>query len=206
MSRSTVVSLQRVAIAQLKDDLLSIRGSTSMDAKFKKKESTAGVAAVYRDYQLKERVLETKLKELQDKLKTEAIVHCETRDFYARKQVNVAEVISSWDARYLVEVGAKDDESRDIILKRKKLLERLSALQHRKLLELESNAQEAEKAGQLVSDLKKNKALLYLQNAAAKVIVREFREYLRNKKDLNTTKIKAKKGKKNKKEKPKEKQ
>ena len=204
MARFNVTLLQRMAIAQLKEDLLSIRGSTSMNSKFKKKESSASVGAVCRDYQLKERVLETKLKELQDRLKTEAIVHCETRDYFARKQLNAAEVICSWDARYLIEVGAKDDETRDIISKRKKLCDRLSTLQHRKHLELASDAQKVEKANQLVLELNEKKTLLKLQNAAAKIIIREFREYVRYKKNVTTTKTKGKKGKKNSKEKSKE--
>lgn len=176
-----------------------------MDAKFKKKESSASVAAVCRDYQLRERVLETKLKELQDRLKTEAIVHGETRDFFARKHSNFSESISSWDARYLREVGAKDEETKDINLKRKKLLERLSALQFRKDSELAHDKQELEKANQLVLAIKQGKALLKRQNAAAVIIVREFREFMKYKNDLNTTKVKGKKGKKISKEKTKEK-
>jgi hypothetical protein len=176
-----------------------------MDAKFKKKESSASVAAVCRDYQLRERVLETKLKELQDKLKTEAIVHGETKDFFARKHMNCTESINSWDARYLREVGAKDEETKDINLKRKKLLERLSALQFRKNSELEHDTKELEKANQLVLELKQRKALLKRQNAAAVIIVREFREYMKFKNDLNTTKVKGKKGKKSSKERTKEK-
>lgn len=176
-----------------------------MDAKFKKKESSASVAAVCRDYQLRERVLETKLKELQDRLKTEAIVHGETRDFFARKHMNCSESISSWDARYLREVSAKDEETKDINVKRKKLLERLSALQFRKDSELAHDKQELEKANQLVSELKQGKALLKRQNTAAVIIVREFREYMKYKNDLNTGKGKGKKGKKSSREKTKEK-
>ena len=176
-----------------------------MDAKFKKKESSASVAAVCFDYQLKERVLETKLKELRDRLRTEAIVHGETRDFFARKHMNFTESISSWDARYLREVGAKDEETKDINLKRKKVLDRLSELQFRKDSELAHDAQEVAKAYQVVLELKQGKALLNRQNAAAVIIVREFREYMKYKNDLNTKKVKGKKGKKISKEKKKEK-
>ena len=71
-------------------------------------------------------------------------------------------------------------------------MERLSTLQHRKHLELASNTQDVEKANQLVLELQTRRTLSRLQNAAARVIVREFRKYMRYKKDLNIAKAKGK--------------
>ena len=60
-----------------------------MDSRFKKKESLASVSSIYREYKLKERVFERKVKELEDKLQTEIVVHTETRDFFTRKILTI---------------------------------------------------------------------------------------------------------------------
>lgn len=172
-----------------------------MDSKFKKKESLASVSAIYRDYKLQERVLETKVQELQDKLKTEVVVHTETREFYARKQLIILDDIGKWETRYESEIGVKDEETRDISQKRKKLLERLSVLQKRKNLEIISDTLEKEKAAQLAEELRKSKAVDKLQHTAARVIIRELRAYVKNKKDIDAIKANEKKEKKINKEK-----
>lgn len=172
-----------------------------MDSKFKKKESLASVSAIYRDYKLQERVLETKVQELQDKLKTEVVVHTETRDFYARKQLVILDEIGQWETRYDLEIGVKDEETKDISLKRKKLLERLSVLQKRKNLEIISDTLETEKAAQLAEELRKSKVINKLEHTAARVIIRELRAYVKHKKDIDAFKANEKKEKKINKEK-----
>ena len=47
---------QKLAISQLKDELQSIKGSASTNTKFKRKESLASVASIWREFKLKERV------------------------------------------------------------------------------------------------------------------------------------------------------
>ena len=171
-----------------------------MDSRFKKKESLANVSSIYREYKLKERVFERKVKELEDKLQTEIVVHTETRDFFTRKILTIQDDMSSWEVRYEKEVGLKDDEIKNITLKRKKLLERLSILQNRKKLEILSDAEEKAKKLADAEEQKKEKDLLKRQNNAARVIVREMRDYLRYKKENDALKGKGKsKSKKDKK-------
>lgn len=167
-----------------------------MDSRFKKKESLASVSAIYREYKLKERILEIKLRELEDKLQTELVVHTETKEFFMRKQITMQDEIAKWEMKYEREVGIKDEEIKDIVLKRKKLLERLSILQNRKNLEVISDAKEKEKATLIADEQKRNKDLLKLQNRASRVIVRELRGYVKFKKELEALKGKNKKDKK----------
>ena len=181
-------SQQKQAIALLKDELIAIKGSTSSDSRFKKKESLANVAAVYREFKLKERILEVRLKELEDKLQTENVVHHETNEFYGRKNATLVDELSKWDAKYESEVGSMDDNIRDLTSRRKKLLERLSVLQNRKQLEIteELARQETEEKQREIDA--KNKVLLKRQNRAARVIVRELRIYIKYKKELEALK------------------
>jgi hypothetical protein len=181
-------SQQKQAIALLKDELIAIKGSTSSDSRFKKKESLANVAAVYREFKLKERILEVRLKELEDKLQTENVVHHETYEFYGRKNATLVDELSKWDAKYESEVGNMDDNIRDLTNRRKKLLERLSVLQNRKQLEVtEELARKEAEEKQLEIDAK-NKVLLKRQNRASRVIVRELRIYIKYKKELEALK------------------
>lgn len=188
--------MQKATIQRSKDELLSVRGSTATDSKFKRKEGMASVSAVYRDFKLQERLLETKVKELEDKLKIEVVVHSETQDFYVRKQATLLNSISTWENRYETEIGLKDEETKDITIKRKKLLERLCILQKRKNVEVAFEAIENEKAAVQKEEILRSKALFKLQNAAARVIVREMREYVKHKKLSDALNSKTKKGKK----------
>lgn len=163
-----------------------------MDSRFKKKESLANVSSIYREYKLEERVYERKVKELEEKLQTEIVVHKETRDFFMKKIVNIQDDINTWEIKYDQEVGIKDSEIKTVTLKRKKLLERLSILQNRKNSEILSDAKEKEKKLEFLNQQKKEKELLKRQNNAAKVIVREIREYIKYKKETDALKGKGK--------------
>lgn len=156
----------------------------------------ASVSAVYRDFKLQERLLETKAKELEDKLKIEVVVHSETREFYVRKQATLLSTISTWENRYDTEIGLKDEETKDITMNRRKLLERLSILQKRKDIEIASEALENEKAAVRDEEASRCRTLSKLQNSAAKIIVREMREYVQRKKVFDAFSAKTKKGKK----------
>jgi hypothetical protein len=187
-------SQQKQAIALLKDELIAIKGSTSSDSRFKKKESLASVAAVYREFKLKERILEVRLKELEDKLQTENVVHHETNEFYGRKNVALADELSRWEAKYESEVGQMDDNIKDLTTRRKKLLERLSVLQNRKQLEVAEDTARREAEEEEGRQEALSKALLKRQNRASRVIVRELRVYIKFKKDMEA--LKGSKGKK----------
>ena len=75
----TTTHQQKRAITQLKDELQIIKGTASNDSKFKRKESLATVAAIWREFKLKERLLEETLAEKEDRMQTEIVVHGETK-------------------------------------------------------------------------------------------------------------------------------
>ena len=194
-SFSHTTSQQKQAIALLKEELIAIKGTTSSDSRFKKKESLASVAAVYREFKLKERVLEVRLKELEDKLQTENVVHHETNEFYGRKNVALADDVARWEGKYESEVGAMDEAIRDLTGRRKKLLERLSVLQNRRQVEVaaETAAREAKEAE--AEKERQGRALLKRHNRASRVIVRELRAFIKYKKDMEALKGGKKGGK-----------
>ena len=80
---------QKLAIAQLKYELQSIKGSASTNTKFKRKESLATVASIWREFKLKERVYEDRQAELEDKLQTETVVNQQTKEFLQRKLISL---------------------------------------------------------------------------------------------------------------------
>jgi hypothetical protein len=96
---------QRKAISILKDELQDRKGSTSTDARFQRKESHAIVSATWRDFQLKQSVLATKLRNLEDKLKTETIVNGETKAFLTKKHGHLMEELAVWENKYNRDVG-----------------------------------------------------------------------------------------------------
>ena len=185
---------QKQAIAQIKDELHTLKGSIATDAKYKKKESIANVSAIWREYKLKERTFEIKLKGLEDKLQTENLVHSETKDFLTRKHQNLSDDISSWESKYETDVGGLDSRIKSLTASRSDLLEKLNILRARKQKELDEERArkeqedfEAELARQQAADLKK-------QNAAARKIQKEIKQYVKRKLELEALKP-AKKGK-----------
>ena len=189
---------QRQAIAQLKDELQSIKGSASNDSKFKRKESLATISAIWREFKLKERHLEEKLAELEDRMQTELVVNTETKDFLVRKHSFLQEEIARWDAKYETEVGDIDNEIRLITTHRSSLLDNLSMLQARKQLELDEERSKREATDLEVEMIRQKKALTKKQNAAARTIQRELRALVKRKKEMEAIKGDGKKGKKEK--------
>lgn len=186
---------QRQAITQLKDELQLLKSSTSTDAKFKRKESGATVSAIWREFKHKERILESRLKDLEDKLQTEQLVNSETKAFLIRKHNSLSEDISKWDAKYDRDVGEMDSDIRNISSERSALLEKLYALQARKQVETE---QEASKKSALIQEKEVaefRKEIAKKQNKAARVIQRELRAFIKRKKELDALKNDGKKKK-----------
>ena len=190
-----IVHEQKQAIAQLKEELQILKGSTATDAKYKKKESLASVSAIWRAYKLKERQIEVKLKDLEDKLQTENLVHSETKEFLVRKQQQLQDEISNWEDKYEKDVGSFDNRIKSITVRRTDLLEKLTILQARRQKELDEERArkeqedfERELERQKIGDLKK-------QNAAARKIQRELRIYVKRKKELDAIKEAGKKKK-----------
>lgn len=188
------VSEQKQAISQLKEELQSVKGSTSIDARFKKKESLAYVSAIWRENKLKERVLEMKLKELEDKVQTEHLVHQRTKEFLTTKHATLSDEVSSWEQKYSNDVGDMDSKIRTLTAKRTALLDKLSQLQERRAKEIEENEKAAMEAERQNAIRKQKELDSKRQNKAARVIQNHLRQFLKRKKDLEALKP-AKKGK-----------
>lgn len=178
------VKEQRQAIAQLKDELQVIKGSASADTKFKRKESMASVSAIWREYKMKQRVLEDKLMELEEKLFTENIVSTETKNFLSQKHAFLVAEIAKWDAKYETDVNAIDLEISNLTSNRDDLLEKLAALKERKAQE--TMAEDTRKAAELyeLEQANAKKVLLKKQNRAARRIQKEMRNFVKRKKEM----------------------
>jgi len=175
---------QRLAIIQLKDELQTIKGSASSDSKFKRKESLATVAAIWREFKLKERVLEERLSELEDRMATEIVVNAETKEFLVKKQHLLQEDIAKWENKYDVEIGDMDKELALITEHKESLVQKLEILQARRQVELDEERAQKE-AADLEGEMgRQKKALAKRQNMAAKAIQREMRTFLKRKKEL----------------------
>ena len=163
---------------------------------FKKKSGLANVSAVYREFKLKERALEEKVRGLEEKLHTELLVHNESKDFILRKQAITTNTINSWQIKHETEVGELDEDIRILTSRRKNLSEELCLLQNKK--RLQSIKEVIDKENEKIERLKEEEknALLKKQNRAARVIVREIRAYVKLKKLLDAFKGKGIKEKK----------
>jgi phosphopantetheine adenylyltransferase len=104
--------------------------------------------------------------------------------------------ISEWEVKYDLEINEKDKEIKNISKKRKNLLERLSILQNRKIVENLQNSKEMELKNIEIEKIKADKLLLKIQNRSTRVIVREIRAYIKYKKEVEALKGKGKKDKK----------
>lgn len=191
-----IVTEQKQAIVHLKDELMTIKGSSSTDAKFKRKESLAHVASIWREFKMKEREVESKLRGLEERIQAEHVVYNETKDFLVKKNQQLVEDLAKWEATYDYEVGDMDNKIRKLTTSRESLVEKLMALRERKqqerdaeiLREDEVKAEEAEKAAA--------EAMLKKQNSAAKSIQKSMRVFIKKKKEREAAgEGKKKKGK-----------
>lgn len=132
------VNDQKQAINRLKDELSLVKGSTLIDSKFKRKESLAYVSAIWRECKLKERVLEDRVKELEDRLHTENVVHNDTKEFLIRKHLQINDDLNKWDVKYDQNVTEMNNKIQEITERRKALLDKLGTLQARKQIEIEN--------------------------------------------------------------------
>ena len=178
------VTNQKQAITRLKEELSNVKGSTSVDAKFKRRESLAHVSSVWREFKLKERELEEKAKDFEDKMHTENIVHNETKEFLIRKHKSLVEDIATWEKRYEDEVGEMDEKIRQITQKRKVLVEKLTVLQNRKQGELEDEINAKALAAAEEKAKMEAERLARRQNKAAKCIQNSIRAYVKRCKEL----------------------
>ncbi|CAE7848872.1 IQCG [Symbiodinium microadriaticum] len=182
------VTDQKAAIAHLKEELSTVKGSTTVDAKFKRRESLAHVSAIWRECKLRERVLEDRVKDLEDKLHTENLVHNDTKEFLIRKHCSVSDDLARWDAKYETNVGEMDNTIKKITEKRKTLLDKLSVLQARRHEEIETEtknkaAMELEAKQRRAREIEEGR-----KNNAANAIQSALRSYIKRCKELEAMK------------------
>ena len=175
---------QKHAILQLKEELLAIKGTTSTDALFKRRESQANVKAIWREYKHKEQVLESRLKELEDKLHTETIVSNQTKEFLQSKQTYLTNKVAEWEIKYDNEIADSDNTILQVTNKRSQLLERLFALQERRQQDIIRDKAEMAALKRKEDELKAAKLLSKKQNRAARTLQREMRNFLKRKRTL----------------------
>lgn len=178
------VSDQKIAIAQLKEELQSVKGSTSVDAKFKRRESLAYVSAIWRDCKLKERVLEDRVKELEDRLHTENIVHTDSKEFLLRKHQQLSDDVLAWESKYEMEVGEMDAKIKSMTDKRNEQLEKLSVLQMRKQHEVEEELKQQEEAERELKVKRAKEMDEKRRGKAAKILQRTIRGFIKRCKEL----------------------
>lgn len=178
------VTNQKQAITRLKEELSNVKGSTSIDAKFKRKESLAHVSSVWREFKLKERDLEEKAKNFEDKMHTENIVHNETKEFLIRKHKSLIDDVATWEAKYEKEVGEMDEKTAQITHKRKVLVEKLTILQNRKQGELEDEINAKALAAAEAKVKRDAERLARRQNKAAHSIQSSIRAYVKRCKEI----------------------
>jgi hypothetical protein len=177
-----IVADQKQAIAHLKDELLTIKGSSSTDAKFKRKESQAHAASVWREFKMKERELEASLKNLEENKQTEHIVYNETKEFLNRKNQQLAEDLLKWEQKYDDEVGEMDTKIDRLTGERETLVGRLMKLRERKQEELDVEALQNSEALEKAGIRQALEALAKRQNASAKSIQFALRNYVKKRK------------------------
>lgn len=194
---------QKRAITQLKDQLQDIKGTASNDSKFKRKESLAAVAATWREFKFKERVLEESLAQKEDRMQTEIVVHGETKEFLARKLKNMQDDILIWENKYDTAIGGIDEQIANLTEKREVLLDKLGVLQSRKQVERDEERAKQDAMELEMEMAKQKKALLKRQNQAARKLQKELAAYIKRKKEIEALnpgkKGKAEKGGKKKK-------
>jgi IQ domain-containing protein G len=189
------VNDQKLAINRLKDELSLVKGSTLIDSKFKRKESLAYVSAIWRECKLKERVLEERVKELEDRLHTESVVHNDTKEFLIRKHQNINDDLAKWEEKYDENVSEMDQKIDEISSKRKSLLDKLCVLQARKQTEIETEMKEKAQREHDLKIKKMKDAEEKKKNYAAKVLQFALRSYFKRCRELEAIKGDGKKKK-----------
>jgi len=163
------------------------------------------VKAIWREYKHKEQVLESRLKELEDKLHTETIVSNQTKEFLQSKQTYLTNKVAEWETKYDNEVADIDSTITQVTNKRSQLLERLFALQERRQQDIIRDDEELAALKRKQDEIKAAKVLSKKQNRAARTLQRELRNFLKRKRTLELLqggskkkggKDKGKKGKK----------
>lgn len=186
----------RENIIHLKENIHREKSSTSSNTQFKKRESLAKVSSVVREYKLKERVLELRLKELEDQLKREQTVSTETRRFITKKIQTLEEEYAQWKTRYEAETSERDKSFKVVVGEARQLNEKLSVLRERKRLEIaEEKEREEKETADRAMEQHRNE-LFRRQNVASATISRVMRIYMKKCRESGSSEGKKKKKKK----------
>lgn len=191
---------QRKVILQLKDELQILKNNTSYDVLFKRKEANAKISSIWRELKFTEREIETKLKDIEEKMLTENLVNEQSKQFLIRKTNELHMKSLEWDKKYDNDITKLKELLSIKSIQRMELLAKLTILRDRKanddkLLQEEQLRHELN----LKHDMEM-KLLNKKQHYAARVLQRCFKRYLRYKKLWNelrgTSKKKSGKSKK----------
>jgi hypothetical protein len=153
------------------------------------------MSAIWRECKLKERVLEERVKELEDRLHTESVVHNDTKEFLIRKHQNINDDLTKWEDKYEENVSEMDQKIAEISSKRKSLLDKLCVLQARKQTEIETDMKEKAQREHDLKIKKMKDAEEKKKNYAAKVLQFALRAYFKRCRELEAIKGDGKKKK-----------
>lgn len=178
------VTETKQAISQLKEELQNLKGSTAIDAKFKRKESLAYVSARWREYKLEESILETKVRDIQEKIKTEEIVHSDTKEFLIKKHIKLQEEINKWENTYTTEIDKIDSDATKLLSDREILQGELFLLRERREKEKTENRKKKEKEDLEKEMKKQNIEKKKREDRARRQIHTAIKSYIKRKEEL----------------------
>jgi hypothetical protein len=185
---------QKQNIATLKEELQTIKSATTVDGRYTRKLEMGRTSSLIREQTQVEKSVELKIRDLENKLEMERVVHEESVNFMNRKFGVLTGQLEEWCDKLDVDLATLDMEYEG--LKEKQLVnrERLDAMQARKASDdAIAAAAEAEKlklANQIAEEALKNER----ESLACKKIQLVARTYLKRKAEQAALSGKKKKG------------
>lgn len=192
-------SERKALIAQLKEELQTIRSTLAFKIEYSRKEALAKIKSTSRTYEYSENELSKKIESLKRKKMMEEEVHQSTMEFYTQRQETMLEQAAEWSDRYIADMDELETQLNELTEIREKDRERLNQLQERwdrQVAEEEAKIEEERRQKELEElrikeeeDMKK----------AAITIQRKFKQHLLANPPAPAKGGKGKKGKKGKK-------
>ncbi len=172
-----MVQEKRSEIAHIRQEIHLIKSCAAINSNFQRKESQANVAALWRDYQLRQRKVEAQIKELEERLKTEDIVCTETKEFLVRKTASLNDDYNKWEIKFNTDIKEMDDKIKHSSSEYNHLYEKLMLFRDRKDAEDAENQKKGEETRLLEEVNLKYQSSMMRQNLSAKVIQRIWKTY-----------------------------
>ncbi|KAG5177665.1 hypothetical protein JKP88DRAFT_331903 [Tribonema minus] len=169
----------RETLAALKETLAEVKGRTSVDVKYGRKEHNARVSALLRVHRQAERDLDARVAERERARAVESAAHAETMAFLERKRAALIEELDAWEARYAAEHGELTRRHAALAAARDDGLARLAAAQARRAAEVAAEANRAREREEAARSLRQARELARRQNVAARRIQRLFHAHAR---------------------------